>query len=216
MVGQGRVAKTGKTDGFHHGDLHNALVAAAVSLLESKDASSLSLREVARLAGVSSGAPYHHFATRADLLLAVALQGFVALGQAIDEAERSTSRPAVRLERRIAAYMRFALAHPGHYRVMFHEELRTSSSASDFDAVARASFEALVDSVAGVRPDLGRDRARLVAFTVWSAAHGAAMLEVDGLGQALGVVGRDGRSLVVESTARNLRLMVEHGAAAGG
>lgn len=204
----------GKSDTFHHGDLRNALVAAAVQWLTANDASSLSLRQVARSAGVSSGAPYHHFKTRADLLLAVAVEGFVALGQAIHEAERSTSRPALRFERRIAAYIQFAVSHPGHYRVMFHEELRKVASPTTYEEIARGSFDSLVDAVRALRPDLSLVDARGLALTTWSAAHGAAMLEIDGLGAALGVAIRNGRSSVVELTARNVRLAVEHGVGA--
>lgn len=196
---------------FHHGDLKSALIDATLELLEARGVAGISLREVARAAGVSSGAPYHHFATRTDLLAEVALRGFATLGEEIARAEGASRQPAVRFERRVLAYLRFAVAHPAHYHTMFHEELRSSTPGTQpvYDEVAKASFASLASSVADVRPDLGATRTRELAFTVWAAAHGAALLAIEGMPAALGIDASSRRD-ALETTASHLRSLVEH------
>ncbi|MBL8682712.1 MAG: WHG domain-containing protein [Myxococcales bacterium] len=170
-----------KKRAFHHGDLRNALVRATTQLLtERREVGSLSLREVAREAGVASSAPYHHFATRADLLVAVALEGFTTLGATLARLDAEDVEAEERLRRRVRAYMRFAVEHPAHYRVMFHEELQRSSQAHVYEQVSRQAFEALVTAVMSARPAVELDRARSLAWLLWSSSHGAAMLAIDG------------------------------------
>src|SRR5215212_9346147 len=98
---------------YHHGDLREALVAAAVGLLEQKGLSGFTLRQCARRAGVSHAAPAHHFATAADLLAEIAARGYerfvAALGKAADRADVS---PLARLQAMGRAYVAFALANP--------------------------------------------------------------------------------------------------------
>ncbi|MBC8070263.1 MAG: TetR family transcriptional regulator, partial [Deltaproteobacteria bacterium] len=137
---------------YHHGDLRNALIEAALVELGERDIETISLREVARTAGVSSGAPYRHFATRTELLAAVAIEGFSRLGAAIDRAVGGEFTPRERMLRRLAAYLRFALEHGHHYRVMFHPTLREATSHDELDAVARVAFDGLVAAVVAVRP----------------------------------------------------------------
>ena len=196
---------------FHHGDLKSALIDATLALLDARGVAGISLREVARAAGVSSGAPYHHFATRTDLLAEVALRGFAALAEEIARAEGSSRLPGVRLERRVLAYLRFAVAHPAHYRTMFLDELRGSPPGAHvvYEAVARSSFASLAAAVADVRPELSAMRARELAFTVWAAAHGAALLAMEGTPTALGVEGGPRRD-ALDATASHLRSLVEH------
>jgi AcrR family transcriptional regulator len=165
-----------KRDAFHHGNLKAALVRSTVQLLQTREPGTLSLREIARVAGVTTGAPYHHFAARADLLLAVALEGWALLGAALATADGSEAPPAERLRRRLRAYVAFGVSHLAHYRVMFGDELREAQDAAAYEAVARAGFEGLVDAVSAVRPRLRRVRARTLALAVWSAAHGAILL----------------------------------------
>ena len=170
---------------YHHGDLRRAIVQATIELLETTSASDLSLREVARRAGVTSGAPYHHFKTKADLLVDVACVGFEALGVELAAVDASKASPIDRLRKRIEVYLRFALAHGGHYRVMFSPELVQSTNLASYEAVARAGFDGLVAAVATARPDLDGRAARSLARTVWAAAHGFVLLALDGVVQRL-------------------------------
>src|SRR4051794_27635084 len=105
---------------YHHGDLQRALVDAAVALLAEGGAAAVTLREVARRAGVTHAAPYRHFADKAALLAAVAEEGFRALHDAVARAgAEAPDDPLARLAASGQAYLRFAMSHPAHYRVMF-------------------------------------------------------------------------------------------------
>lgn len=187
---------------YHHGDLRHALVVAAVELLETTSASALSLREVARKAGVTTGAPYHHFPSKADLLVEVACLGFAALGEELLAVDASHASPEARLATRIERYVRFALDHGAHYRVMFAPELRESRELPRYELVARRGFDALVEAVAAVRPDAAASEARALARTVWAGAHGFVLLTLDGTLGAL--EGERGESARIRATAEHL------------
>jgi AcrR family transcriptional regulator len=150
---------------YHHGDLRAAVLAAAGKVIEKEGLGSLSVREAARRAGVSHNAPYRHFPDRDALLAALAAEGFIQLGKALDK----------RSGRELGeAYVRFALAHPQRFRLMFgglvaldrYPELRTE---------ARATHERLTAAFAG----LGAE-AQFAAAAAWSLVHGLAQLILDG------------------------------------
>ncbi len=176
--GTGSGAGPGAADGprrvgQHHGDLRRALLDAALELVGEGELSGLTLRAVARRAGVSAGAPYHHFADKTALLAEVAREGFAALGAA--QAASAHPDPGERLARLSAAYVRFALAHRTHYTVMFltppSEVVGPGSEA--LRAAAMATFEALVGAVAAAHPGLPRPAALQRALLAWAQAHGA-------------------------------------------
>src|SRR5688500_3897951 len=102
---------------YHHGDLRNALLEAALALIAQGRVGELSLREVARRAGVTYAAPYHHFADKSALLAAVATQGFEKLVEKFDRVAARRLAPEAELVAMAQAYVAFALAHPSHYRV---------------------------------------------------------------------------------------------------
>src|ERR1700692_201544 len=104
---------------YHHGDRTRALVDAAQRVLEREGPSALSLRAVAREAGVSPAAPYHHFEDKGALLLAVAKEGFDLLDEALTKARNSTSDPHDQLAAIGVAYVQYAVSHPALYRVMY-------------------------------------------------------------------------------------------------
>src|SRR6266436_8330596 len=105
------------------GSLRDTLVDAAVALIARKGPQGFSLREVARRARVSEAAPYWHFANKEALLAAVAEAGFVALAAALEEVRGRIKEPSRRLRELGIAYVRFALAHPAHLRLMFGPEI---------------------------------------------------------------------------------------------
>ena len=152
------------------------MLAAALDALA--EGSTPSLREVARRAGVSPAAVYHHFADKRALLVAVADEGFRGLHLALSDPEGHD--PEDRLRRMSEAYVRFAVAHPAHYQVMFDPELGNAAEPSTLEASAREAFEALVQAMAPVFE--GRE-AELVrrAVLAWALAHGAVQLVVGGL-----------------------------------
>ena len=163
----------GRKVGQHHGDLRRALLDAALALVGEGALERLSLRGVARRAGVSPGAPYHHFADKAALLAAVAEEGFRAL--AALQQTHTEPVPGDRLEAMSADYVRFAVAHATHYRVMFARSPGQVDPAEGgaLRGTALQTFGMLVEAVAAANPALDADEARRRAVVGWSLAHGA-------------------------------------------
>ena len=162
--------------GYHHGRLRQALIETAVKTIARHGIDALSLRELAAQAGVSPGAPYHHFPNRSQLLASIAEEGFMRLEAQLIAARDAASDNA-RLEALSLAYVRFAVSSLGYFRVMFHGD---STSAGPTEAGLRA-FHILQDAVvacqrAGQAPQGDPSGLVLVA---WSAVHGFATLWVD-------------------------------------
>lgn len=156
---------------YHHGDLRPALLAAAVVLIEEGGVAGLSLRECARRAGVSHAAPYRHFASKGELLWAIAQEGFAMLAAAGRAAMQGLSDPDACLDAYGAAYVRFAFEHPVHHRVMFTSELEPPEGTRPDDA-----FQLLVDTAAAAAPNASPE---LAALARWSLPHGLSMLILD-------------------------------------
>ncbi|QJT02197.1 TetR/AcrR family transcriptional regulator [Streptomyces asoensis] len=161
---------------YHHGDLRRAILAAALDVIATDGPSGLSLRDLARRAGVSHAAPAHHFRDRTGLLTAIAAEGHGLLATAL--AEATDLRDAG------VRYVRFAREHPAHFQVMFSPELLR---ADDLElTTARAlSATALTDAIAITAPAGDGTDTRLARIAVWSLAHGFATLllghNLDGL-----------------------------------
>jgi AcrR family transcriptional regulator len=158
---------------YHHGDLRRALLRAAVAILERDGPSALSLRAVAREAGVSPAAPYHHFKDKSELLNAVATEGFAKLKTALAEAFAAAHGDEVRSALGVA-YVEFSRHHPALYRVMW-DCARNSEKLPD-DAHAKDSAFELVkqtlrEAAGGEISDLDLE---LTAIASWCAAHGLA------------------------------------------
>jgi AcrR family transcriptional regulator len=173
-----------KKRSYHHGDLRRVLLEASIELIRERGLDDLSLREVARRAGVSPAAPYHHFETRQELLVALALDGFTMLAVATAKArdEAASDDPIDRFAAIGHAYIRFALEHPAHFRLMFRPSL-VPQGALPSDGAPGEAFAVLVDAVAAVLED-ERLRAHVDApglvLLAWSQVHGAAELLLDG------------------------------------
>ncbi|MEU1479661.1 TetR/AcrR family transcriptional regulator [Streptomyces sp. NPDC005760] len=152
---------------YHHGDLRHAILTAALDVIAADGPAGLSLRDLARRAGVSHAAPAHHFRDRTGLLTAIAADGFALLAAAVNDAS-DLKDAGVR-------YVRFAREHPAHFQVMFAPELLRADDLELTTARALAT-DALRTSVSAVRADdLGVD-SRLAGVAAWSLAHGFATL----------------------------------------
>jgi AcrR family transcriptional regulator len=168
---------------YHHGDLRRALLDASIELIDEVGMAALSLREVARKAGVSHNAPYHHFPDKSSLLAAIAKDGFATLGKEIAAARAVAGDSGrARLEACGVAYVRFAVRSPAHFRVMFRPELAAPEAHPGVTTGATLVFDTLVKSVteaqaAGDAPP--GDPIPLV-LTCWSCVHGLATLWLDG------------------------------------
>jgi AcrR family transcriptional regulator len=169
-----------KTD-YHHGDLRNALLQEASSVLERSGARAISLRGLARAIGVSHAAPGHHFASRAALLAELAADGFAALADAL-EAALDAAAPDDRLRDSARAYVRFALGNPERYRLMFTGQLRHAEVPHRLTTQADRAYRQLLRTAYGSAPDADRTAYRMGApeLRAWSLVHGAVMLRLDG------------------------------------
>src|SRR3954447_15964172 len=121
-------------DTYHHGDLKAVILAKIAGLVATRGADAISLRELAREAGVSHAAPAHHFTDRRGLFTALAAQGWLLLAEALKGARPDFLDAAL-------AYVRFALDHPGHYAVMFDSSLVNSEDPDLVAAVSAAGAE---------------------------------------------------------------------------
>ena len=158
--------------GYHHGELRTALVGAALELLAEAGADALSLRAVARRAGVSAMAPYRHYADKEALLAAVAAHGFGGLREVLAAADRE---PAA-LVAQAVAYVRYALQHAALFRLMFGA--RRLDVSPELTVARDAAYAVLADRVAAETP-VQRDREARV-LGCWSLVHGLALLFLDG------------------------------------
>ncbi|WP_435057076.1 TetR/AcrR family transcriptional regulator [Streptomyces sp. bgisy060] len=164
-----------QTGGYHHGDLRAACLRAARELLEEDGSAGLSLRAVARRAGVSATAPYRHYADREALVSAVAAEGYRELAEHLAAAHPAPSAPDD-LAAVAVAYVRFALDHPALFRAMFAEPCDPTS------AERVAATEAISQYVQGIVRDAfpGVEDTGALSTTVWALAHGLAFLHLDG------------------------------------
>jgi AcrR family transcriptional regulator len=176
----GRRAATRRT--YHHGDLRRTLLSTALQMAEEEDVSALTLREVARRAKVTHSAPYHHFPTRAALLAALAEEGFRALyTEQLQAAAKAGADPVARLRVLGTAYVRFAVAHPGYFRVMYRSNLGGWVDHPSVLEAAQLSF-VLLTSTAHEAVAAGKVDIDVMDFVLaaWSVVHGLATLWVDG------------------------------------
>lgn len=167
-------------DTYHHGDLRQALLSASLELIEEGGVQALSLRGAARKAGVSSGAPYHHFANRGALLRAIAEDGFAILADRIDARREGVTDPSERLAACGLAYIAFARECPAHFKVMFRPELMDpdAEASRPGDCVFKRLVEGVTEAqAAGCAPPGDPER---IILTAWSVAHGLSSLLVDG------------------------------------
>jgi AcrR family transcriptional regulator len=161
-------------DSYHHGDLRAACLRAARDLLEENGSVALSLRAVARRAGVSPTAPYRHYADRDALVSAVAAEGCRELAGYLAQAHPTPSNSNDVADVAIA-YVRFALDHPALFRAMFSEACDTTSP--ERVAATAAIGEYVVTLVRQVAP--GGD-VEALSTAVWALVHGLAFLHLDG------------------------------------
>jgi len=169
--------------GYHHGDLKNALLDAVEEVVRDTGVGNVSLREVARRAGVTHAASAHHFANKAGLLTAFATQGYEKLAvEVLSSVETShpVDGPGV-LEAVGRGYVRFALANPGRFEVMFRLDVLNPDDPA-FIAGSEGAYALLVSTIARCQEEgfLGSRDPELVAVAAWSIVHGLAALWISG------------------------------------
>jgi AcrR family transcriptional regulator len=165
--------------GYHHGDLRETLIRAALDLIAQKGAAGFTFADAARWAGVSPAAPYRHFRDRDDLLAIVALRGFeqfeAALAQAWDDGRPD---PFSALHRMGKAYLAFARAQPAYYSAMFEAGVPPDSSP-ELRAAGDRAFAVLrnaAEKICAQMPAKERPPVLMLALHIWAMAHGVASL----------------------------------------
>jgi AcrR family transcriptional regulator len=174
---------------YHHGDLRNALLDAALQHIQQQHEVSFTLRELAKTLGVSAAAPFRHFASKRALLAALACAGYERLSQRFGELEQQYSdQPVLCLQQQGVAYVEFAVEHQAYFLAMNHAELTDKSDLPDLEQACTAAFVCMQRSVAacaeqGLLAPCGPEAATLAA---WSAVHGLALLLIGGQLRELG------------------------------
>ncbi|MDN4173135.1 TetR/AcrR family transcriptional regulator [Nocardioides sp. SOB77] len=189
------------SSGYHHGDLRRALVEAGSALLEEQPPARISLREVARKAGVSHAAPYHHFGDRGGLLKAVGDECMRDFLDRQEAAAAAAADPAERLVALGAAYVSFADERPHAFALVFDPELCPPDDPSPERAPLIARNEQLLaECVAAWLEYRGRSQEDLeaLAAALWGTVHGLAALVGEG-------------QLALEQVGPALRALVRHG-----
>lgn len=162
---------------YHHGNLRAALLQAGEQLLEERGLAALSLRELARAAGVSHTAPYRHFKDKAALLRGIAQCGFERLRADIEAAGRGAGDPAQRLEEAAVAYVEFAVRHPAQTQLMFGGGPASMADDADYRESARAAYRALQEIIGdGIERGAFHGRLEALSVTAWATVHGLSTL----------------------------------------
>ena len=179
-----------------------------MELLERDGIDALTVRALARRLGVSHAAPGHHFPDRRALLAAVAAEGFRRFRAALEDAAGAASSARERMSRIGFAYVRFALDHPGTFRVMFGRELADCATAPAELQEASGAAYAVLARTASENADSPRG-AELRAFAGWALVHGAALLYLDGALRGGVPAGRDARAAFEKLLGEVLQVPIE-------
>jgi AcrR family transcriptional regulator len=166
---------------YHHGNLRETLLEAAIGLIAEIGPTAFTLREVARRAGVSHNAPYRHFQDKGALLAAVATEGYRELTDAMLKSAEQHTNAKDRLKQAGLAYVAFALRRPEHFTVMFDAPF-SKETYPDAAIASERAFAALVSFVQDcqAKKQLPTGDATTFALLAWSMVHGIAKLAITG------------------------------------
>jgi AcrR family transcriptional regulator len=168
---------------YHHGNLREALIAAALDLIGARGPNGFTLAEVARAVGVSGAAPYRHFRDRNALIADIARHGFERFAAELRAAwDEGRPNPVGAIENCARAYLGFARQAPAFYAAMFEPGFPLEDDPALLAASERAFavIRAAADAATRAMPAAGRPPALMVALHIWSMAHGVASLFIEG------------------------------------
>lgn len=167
---------------YHHGSLRTTLIETGLELVSEKGIAVFTLRGVAKRAGVSTAAPYHHFKNKAELLEAMASQGWAMMGERFRIASEDKETPMEKLAAIGIEYITFAVEHTAYFRVMSRPDLYCSSEPVEYTGAGVEVFEMLNTAVKNCFPGKEDDdpfiRGRVLE--AWVRVHGFATLWIDG------------------------------------
>lgn len=168
---------------YHHGDLKNALIEAGIKILSKEGVGGLSLRKVAKQAGVSHSAPYAHFTDKQSLIAAISTEGFKQLYAELDAAISSNAGdPKQQLMGGAWAYVEFAMNNTDTFKIMFSGALEKEKAYPAFVEISHKTFERVADIVSACQ-DVGVLRpapVEIMAVSVWGQLHGIISLILEG------------------------------------
>jgi AcrR family transcriptional regulator len=168
---------------YHHGNLRQALLNAALMILEVKDSKELSLREVAKKAGVSHTAPYRHFDSKIDLLATVAEKIFAEFIYYLRKIAAQPDTDAIQsLRATETAYVRYALEHPNYFRIMLHYSTIAQPSGSNVQLASKKILDVLLEviEVGQMTGIIKLRNPNELALERWALIHGLSILLLDG------------------------------------
>ena len=164
---------------YHHGELREAVLAAALQTVARQGTAAVTVREIARALGVTNTAVHYHFASRLDLLVALAADGYRHLEVALETAAAGASRPDAALLAVGVAYVRFATTDVGHFRVMFGGELAERREDPELATATADAYRVFTDAVSATLREPGNAAVATIATGAWALVHGLAVLLLD-------------------------------------
>jgi AcrR family transcriptional regulator len=192
-----KTLKPTQRESYHHGDLRNALLEAALELVRERRSTHFSLRDLAERVGVTQSAIYRHFNDLDDLLSTLCREGFDAFAETERQVIADSSDPWVRLRALVRAYIHFATSNPAYFRIMFDSGF---ASRPENIGRARPTFKYLEDVIAEIGG--GRDGAFEMAVAIWASIHGLSALMLSG--QLGAVLRKPARAARLEQTVMEL------------
>ncbi len=176
-------SQSGSKTSYHHGDLKEALVTAALKLVDKKGVYGFTLNEACRIAQVSNAAPYRHFQDKDALLAEVARRGFIEFSQALSLSKNNAPQGSMERLRELGhAYLHFAFEQPAQYQVMFGWRGR-SNQFPELDTEARQAFAQLLTCVKESisSKTILSNNPMISSMIIWSSLHGLVKLILDGV-----------------------------------
>ncbi|MFC1996407.1 TetR/AcrR family transcriptional regulator [Chloroflexota bacterium] len=167
---------------YHHGDLKNALIQAGIEILSDEGVKGLSLRQVAKRAGVSHTAPYAHFADKQALVAAISTEGYRRLYAQLSLLDQEyASDPLGKLVEVAWSYIQFAVNDPAHFKITFSGVIEKEKDYPSFIEISQQSFNFIIDMVADCQAEgiLRPGPTDLIAVHIWGAIHGLATLLIE-------------------------------------
>lgn len=172
-------AATSKT--YHHENLRRALLDAAIAHLRTGDVTGLTMQRLARAAGVTAGAPYHHFEDKVAVIAALAAEGYTIWLERARRLVADASSPTEQLAALANSWLRFAATHPSHYRVMFLPDIEDRERFASLHAISGEGLAILLQVIARGLPNASHDVVKARAVVALSTLHGFASLRSAGV-----------------------------------
>jgi AcrR family transcriptional regulator len=182
--------KPKKSDSYHHGDLKSELLETALKMLKTKSPNELSLRELAREAGVSQAAPYRHFKSKEELMAAIMTQGFELKSKYMQEAVEKNKDDVLKMYYACAlSYFKMGKNHPQHFKLMFGPEVIPDKEHQLLMHASCTSFALLKNMIVKCQDEklIGGGDPYVRALHCWTVVHGFTMLYAEGRLKWLGV-----------------------------